>query len=390
MARSEPHEIVRDLLRLRRWAVGVLSASENIDATGIEGISAETWRLFLSLERCAAILLDRITQPDATLVPGDIGLAALRKVSATESQTFLSAKIEGRELAAIARRVSWPVIVLKGGVGAMSGIGPTVPVGDIDVLVPPEHVADMVQVLATAGFGAPTRDLDHHHALSPATDRLAVEVHWTTHDDGHPLEADVWTRTREMSSVSPLQSLAEVDHLVHLVEHAVDTHRERSVSLRDIVLIADSAARCTPEEIEDARKRLAWSKAMPELLGFAIAMRSNPSGADPFFIGCASFYSAVVLADDLPRALSSQGALAFVTALDLGRVPRGGTFNRTLKWRGTSVERLSAITEKFPAIGKIFIAPARLAYYSLVAAITIPVIRRTRNKALTSLAMQTH
>jgi len=385
LAKNGPHEIVHDLLRLRRWAVGALSAQHNPETAEIEGISFETWRLFLSLERCAAVLLDCVTRDGATSRVDATGLDALRKVAATEMQSSMRARVDGREMAVIAERLSFPVIVLKGGVGAITGTGPTLPVGDIDILVPPEHVADMVQVLTSAGFGEPTLDLDHHHALAPADERLRIEVHWTSHDDGSPLDAAVWTRIRDLESTTPLKQLGERDNLVSLVEHAIDTHRERSPSLRDTLLIGNAAVRCTDSELTEARKDLAYNDSMKALLEFAIQVHLGTPKADPFLIGSAAFYSAVVLADELPRPLSSQGALAFITALDVARVPRKNTLKRTAKWRGTGMQGVGGVTRRFPQIGKLFVAPLRLTYYSLVAAVVIPVLRRTRRKALSSL-----
>lgn len=387
MAKSEPHEVACDLLRLRRWAVGVLSADTRT-AGEIEGISFATWRLFLSLERCAAVLLDRVTNDSAVRVD-TAGLDALRKVAATELQSFLRARVDGGELAVIAKRLSFPVIVLKGGVGAITGAGPVLPTGDIDILVGRQHVDDMVEVLTSAGFGERTLDLDHHHSVEPTSERLRVEVHWSTHDDGSPVDPEVWNRAITIDGAPPLRKLGARDNVVHLVEHAIDMHRERSVSLRDTLLIGLSAADCTAEEMKAVRKDLASIPAMISLLNFAIEMKNGAPKSDPFFTGCASFYSAVAIADGLPAPLSSRGALAFVTTIDQARVPHGNTFRRTLKWRGTGLEQLSSAVGRFPQLGKFVVAPIRLGYYCIVAALTLPAIRRTQRKALKSLELQT-
>ena len=387
MAKSEPYEVARDLLRLRRWAVGALSADSS-NAERIEGISFERWRLFLSLERCAAILLDRIGQ-DANNLVDEQGLDALRKVAATEMQSYLRARVDGRELAVIAQRLSFPVIVLKGGVGAIAGDDPVIPMGDIDILVDRANVDDMVQVLTSAGFGERTRDLDHHHSVEPTSERMRVEVHWSTHDDGSTVDRDLWNRARPIDNAQPLRKLGARDNVVHLVEHAVDMHRERSVGLRDIILIGTSAAECTVDELRSAKKDLAAIPANISLLDFAIELKRAAPQHDPFLIGCASFYSAVALADDLPAPLSTRGALAFVTTIDQARVPHSTTFRRTLKWRGTGVDRLSSAANRFPQLGKFLVAPMRLGYYCIVAALTLPAIRRTQRKALRSFELQT-
>jgi hypothetical protein len=216
-----------------------------------------------------------------------------------------------------------------------------------------------------------------------------VEVHWSTHDDGSPIDPEVWNRAKPLDRAAPLQKLGGRDNVVHLVEHAIDMHRERSVSLRDTILIGLSAADCTEQELSAARKDLAAIPAMIALLDFAIGMKNGIPESDPFFTGCASFYSAVALADDLPSPLSSRGALAFVTTIDQARVPHANTFRRTLKWRGTGLERISTAANRFPQLGKFLIAPLRLGYYCIVAALTLPAIRRTQRKALKSLELQT-
>ena len=363
-------------------------SADSSNAERIAGISFDTWRLFLSLERCAAILLDRIGQ-DAKRLVDEKGLDALRKVAATEMQSFLRARVDGGELAVVAARLSFPVIVLKGGVGAIDGNGPVVPTGDIDILVDRSHVDDMVEVLTSAGFGERTRDLDHHHSVEPASERLRVEVHWSTHDDGSAIDPDLWNRTRPIDNARPLMKLGARDNVVHLVEHAIDMHRERSVSLRDTILIGNSAAECTGDELRAARNSLAAIPANVSLLDFAIELKNGAPRVDPFFTGCASFYSAVALADDLPAPLSTRGALAFVTTIDQARVPHSSTLRRTLKWRGTGLGQLSSVATRFPQLGRFIVAPIRLGYYCIVAALTLPAIRRTQRKALKSLELQT-
>jgi hypothetical protein len=313
----------------------------------------------------------------------------LHKVAATETQSALRARVDGRELAIIAQRLSFPVIILKGGVNAITGSGPAVPLGDLDILVPREHIDGMVETLVSAGFGSPTKELDHHHALTAAGERLVVEVHWTTHDDGSAIGNEVWNRTVPIENATPLRKLGAVDHIVHILEHAIDTHRERSVHLRELILVGDAASRCSSAELDTIRRRIAHNEAMATMFEFALALNRGDTVDDPTFYNSAGFYSVVVLSDELPRILATQGALAFVTAWDLGRISKANTIRRSLKWRGTGSKKLSGVTDRFPQIGKMIVAPVRLAWYSVVAAVTIPQIRRTRRKALRSLELQT-
>ena len=114
----------------------------------------------------------------------------IRTSAAEEAQSALRARVDGRAIASIAQHAGFPVVVLKGGVRAITGATPAVPVADIDLLVHRENVLQLVEMIRAAGLGVPTRALEHHQGLLPALDGLAVEVHWTTHDDGQPLDPD--------------------------------------------------------------------------------------------------------------------------------------------------------------------------------------------------------
>jgi hypothetical protein len=279
-------------------------------------------------------------------------------------------------------------VVLKGGVHAIANATPTLPLVDVDLLVEEKNVAALVDALAAAGFGNPARKLLHHQGLTPSKGRLSIEVHWTTHDDGTQLDPATWSRLRPIEAAKPLQRLGAADNLLHLIEHAILVHRDRSVSIRDTILIGIAAKDCTERELQTVRSALGdaeQSEAMNSLLEFAGALADQNGAEDPFTQSCATFYSAVVLAPLVPRALSSSGAMAFALELELGRISRITAVRNSLRWRGTGNKRLSSIADRLPFIGHFVLAPAHLAYYATYAALTIPSIRATRDRALSAL-----
>ena len=313
----------------------------------------------------------------------------LRTIAAEEAQSALRSRVDGRELASIAKRAGLPVVVLKGGVGAITGAAPPLPVADIDLLVHRENVAALVEMIRAAGLGEPARPLEHHQGLLPPEDKLAIEVHWTTHDDGKPLDPTVWNRLRPIDSAPPLMQLGARDNVIHLIEHAVITHRERSISLRDTILIGQCATECTAGELEQVRHAIAHDPQMTELLAFAAAIESREVVDDPYIDSCASFYSALALIAEVPVLQRSSGAMSFVTEIELARIPRSRSIRDLLRWRGTGIKPLASAAERFKGLGPLILAPAHLAYYSIVAALTLPAIRRTKRKALSSLTRQT-
>ncbi len=387
MEKSEAYKVVVDLLRLRGWAVRTLSRSES-DPREIQEVTEDSWRRFFTLERCACALLDRLIAAGSLESLSAAGRTAISKAAASETQSALTARAQGRSIARIASNAGFPVVVLKGGVNAIASRVPAFPLVDIDLLVEKENVDKLVAKLERAGFGTPSRKLGHHQALSPSANHLAVEVHWTTHDDGSPLDPEIWKRLRQIEQAPPLERLGAKDNLLHLIEHAIVVHHERSVSLRDTIMIGDAARECSDNELNTVRDELARTdqhEAMTALLDFAIALHDGRVTEDPFRHGCATFYSAVVLSPLMPKVFSSDSAMAFVLQVEHGRISRMRAVRNSLQWRGTRNKELESLADRVPFIGYGILGPAHLAYYAMVAAYALPSIRSTRARALSAL-----
>ncbi|MEO8193985.1 MAG: nucleotidyltransferase family protein [Gemmatimonadales bacterium] len=382
------HVEVAQLLRLRHWAISVIGAgSESArDTRSVANIPASVWRLFFELERCASIVLHSLASSGAIAELDASAVETLRKTAATETQSALHARTEGRELAAIASRLDSPVVVLKGGVRAIEGDAPALPLVDIDILVRQGSVGDAIAELRAAGLGEPLRAMQRHQAISPAGDRLAVEVHWTTHYDGRALDPGLWERLVPLRGVPGLMRLGAQDSLLHLLHHATMIHRQRSVSLRDVYLIGLSAVECRGEDLDAVHHELVedangWE--MAALLNFSNDVASGaPALRDPFLRTSATFYSGVALLSRPPWQFASKGALAFALEIELRRVSGWWALRNAARWRGTGIKSLTTVADRFPRVGAGVLGIARAGYYSAVAASMLPLIRATKEKAL--------
>jgi hypothetical protein len=392
------------LLRARRWALAVLAGEG--PPQDVPSMATDDWDLFLALERCGALLLSRLGTGLAPPVTD-----SLRKAAATESQSSLQALAEGRVLSAIASRLDFPVVVLKGGARAISGASPPLPLVDLDLLVEKRHVAPLTSELRKAGFGEPARDANHHRGIVPAEGRLAVEVHWTTNDDGRPVEPEIWQRVRPiedwriddwrnrpavqssnppiLQSSNRLMQLSAPDNLEHLLRHAIVVHRDRSVSLRDIALIGYSALECDESELAIVRKAIGpdrYSSKLGALLELSLDVAQRVSPRDPFAHEAAAFYASVVMKSNI----TSPAARAFMMEIALGRSTKRETVAKALRFRGSGHESVERLAKRFPRAGAALAGAAHAAYYGAVATVSLPRVRRIASRALRELDRQTH
>ncbi|HEX5577757.1 MAG TPA: nucleotidyltransferase family protein [Gemmatimonadaceae bacterium] len=392
------------LLRARRWALAVLAG--NSRPQDLPAMSAGEWDLFLALERCGALLLSRLTNSLPSPAADRFRMAA-----ATESQSSLQARAEGRALSGIASRLDFPVVVLKGGVRAISGASPPLPLVDLDLLVEKRHVETLTSELRKAGFGEPARDASHHRGIVPTEGRLAVDVHWTTNDDGRPMNPEVWRHIRAIddwriddwkkdrshSSTPPipqssnrLMRLSARDNLEHLLRHAIIVHRDRSVALRDIALIGYSVLDCNESDLGAVRAAIGSDRhaaKLASLLDLSVAFATGSAAVtDPFAREAAAFYASAVM----ESKITSPAARAFMMEIALERSTKREAVARALKFRGSGHESVERLAAKFPGAGAALAGAAHAAYYGAVAAVSLPRVRLIASRALRELDRQTH
>ncbi|MEP6507127.1 MAG: hypothetical protein ABJC63_02800 [Gemmatimonadales bacterium] len=116
--------------------------------------------------------------------------------------------------------------------------------------------------------------------------------------------------------------------------------------------------------------------------GLRLTGRVEGLAEDPFVEKCAAFYATVALAPELPEIVSSAGALAFVADVAIGRPGFVRAARDSLKWHGSSMQILARAGEKFPLVARPLSGLAHRAYYTIAAAIALPRLRNTKEKAL--------
>ena len=385
-----PHESVAAILRLRRWALDVLSGAKSSPPPS--SIDSRTWQTFLAPERCASALTPHLDK-HTSLPPALLEL--IFATAAAESRSTLLAQAQARVLMEIASRLGSPMVILKGGVRAISGLSPALPLADIDVLVERDQVEHVVTELVRAGLGTPARPTKHHHALTPADGRMAVEVHWTTNDDGRPLAPEVWSRLRPIPRGGNLMQLSARDNVEHLLRHIAIVHGDHVPALRDIVLTAFAVGECAAEDLAVVRRNIAndeFASRLNDLLEMATALAS-PDGVpvkDKFVRDAALFYAARILAAEPASRFLSPAATSFVVELALGRTRLRDAPARAFEFRGTGNATLAKFSERAPRIVNPVIGAAHAAYYAAAVAFSLPRLRKTAAMALAEVSRQSH
>lgn len=376
--KGEAWRVTADLLRLRRWAVSVLSHAPLRPAP--PDTDTATFELFLRIERCAAALLEALGNNDRT--------ETLRKAAAAESQSYLRARVDAFALESIALSENAPIVVLKGAVHAIRGEAPTIPLSDIDILVPEHAMQRVVEIIESRGMGEAERKTSRHRATRSDGDQLPVEVHWKLSHDGSSVDPSLWTRIEPLSDHSSLMRLGARDQLLHLLRHAILVHRNSSVSLRDTILIGLAAHDCSENDLRAVRADIAGDDAhehLESLLAFATAMINGATTVDPFEESCATSYSAAALSPSLPSAVASRPAVTFAVERELARVPWSWSVRNAATFRGTGVQVFARAAHKYPRTANTLLGPAHLAYHAAVAAVVRPMLRATARRALASL-----
>jgi hypothetical protein len=370
----EPWQVTADLLRLRRWALSVLIGNPQ----SLPEVDNRTLDLFLRLERCAAALAENLG-PDVNPV---IGAAAAR-----ETQVYLAAQVDGGELEDIASETDAPIVVLKGGVHALRRSRPTLPLSDIDILVDQSRMSEILNLLESHHLGDRTESTARHTAVV-AEDSLRIEVHCSLEGDGSAVSPQVWSRIRPLSDTSRLHRLAARDNLLYVLDHAVLSHGNQSVAIRDSILIGLCAMDCSPDELALVRSDIERDPAAGHLekhLDFAIALVRGEHVADPFEQSCATSYAAAAITPGLPSPIRSSSAVAFAVERELARVSWSWSLRNAATFIGTGVTSLSSIASRYPRMARAVIRPAHVAYHNIVAVVVRPMIRSTARRAIASI-----
>jgi len=267
-------------------------------------LSPDDWRLLASAARREGIapLLYYILSEAGSLadVPPDVQADLRQAYYATTARNLLLY----RELSRILHVLSpLPVIVLKGAALAAT-IYPRIglrTMGDLDLLVPEDRLAEAVARLKALGYVQPHPDMaagfnalfGHHVHLQGGQDvRLAVELHWTLvggeHDWRSPSLTWFWQQTDALT-LSALRGVGEgaltltpTAHLLYLCAHLMLQHGEARSALRwfyDIYLLVErEGQRIQWEEVVGRARQSRWAPAVHAALVGAQQRFADQSG----------------------------------------------------------------------------------------------------------------
>ena len=216
-----------EALRVRALALEILADPETPPPpdlwTDAIHCASESWRLFLTAERCA-IPLEKVLRAVDRL-PASIE-RVLHRRAREEMARVLSARIQLRHIGELAGQLGAEArpVVLKGG-WCVLGDDP-LDLSDIDVLLPGDQATTLAAALDARGHEATFSNPQHLRArLTPQA--LPVEIHLTLDPSGRPPEERLWHGITPVPSTPGLWRLSPAEHLWHVVRHATVDHPSR-------------------------------------------------------------------------------------------------------------------------------------------------------------------
>ncbi|HVG44437.1 MAG TPA: nucleotidyltransferase family protein, partial [Longimicrobium sp.] len=217
-------------LRLRAWALPVLAGAP---PTLPPAVDAQSWSVFLAIERCALPLRDALAAEELLEAADAAAQAALDARAVNEAMHVLALRREAAGVAVLLRRHGWEGVVLKGGATVLGG-GRELDVQDLDLLLPPGQARALAAVLDGAGYerkeadlppGAPNR---HQLAGRMRPGGMLVEVHVDLAPVGE--NPDPGGDSLPLP-VAGLRRLRPAAHLWHVLTHGALHHPERRGAL---------------------------------------------------------------------------------------------------------------------------------------------------------------
>ena len=281
---------VVDALRLRTWAIRVLSAGWQPPPD----VPVDAWKLFLKAERCAVAL--------STRAEGDAP-PALHAVATIELQRILSARAQIEHLGRLSAQAGERIIVLKGGLMALSA-AVAVDVVDVDVLAEPWAAPRIAALLDREGYVGNGGGADAHLPQRRQPYAVHVEVHHSLTE----LTAEaVWSNAEAIPGNPGLWRPSSVDQVWHMLLHSTLTHPFRRGTIRDLLLIGWADASCGGEARGALEERLGAIKGrrrqlLRQVLGMARDLREG-APADLFKREAVAHY----LLSRHPARLGEQG-----------------------------------------------------------------------------------
>lgn len=245
--------------------------------------SNDGWELFLRTERCANPLEMALRRTGCEDLLTEPARRTLRREAEWERGRISSARRQLATIATWAEESDARPVVLRGGLPALGPEG--LDLNDVDVLLPMEAAHSLQVWLLELDDRRPGwAGRDHLRQLRQPGE-LAVEVHYALDGEEPDPGSGFWSRIREVPAAPGLWRLAPADHLWHVLTHQVVKHVPRRGRVRDLLLLRDALASCTPEEIDVTRRRVRGHR-LSDLLELALehALRwaQGPGVEDPY------------------------------------------------------------------------------------------------------------
>lgn len=217
--------------------------------------NAATW-MSIAREAARQGVLPLLYARMRTLPAGTVPAEVLRLVNERYIELALQSALIFRELEIIATALAdrgIPVMLLKGLHLAVDvyQARPQRTMGDIDIMVPRDRLADAEQALAAAGFGVqPVADLDDFCRTNPHLPRMTpplgrgvgVEVHWTIERPTSPFDIrheELWEHARTVNVDGRVMHVLSPEQLaLHLCLHACFHHRFEHTPLKQLCDLA--------------------------------------------------------------------------------------------------------------------------------------------------------
>jgi len=398
---------VRETLALRDAVLGVFAAPAGVplddgDVARLRAAPVESWRLLLKAECCALPLAARLRASGViTSLPAP-SQGAITEAQLAETQRVMAARSQLRELDVVASALRIEVVVLKGGAIAADASKQPIDLGDVDLLLTPDAAARMWRRLLEDGWRMKSADgiaatdevaleFNHFNPLLPPRDGIPVELHQRVQYGRATAHA---IATRPLAGYQALHRAIGESSVVLALEHSVIHHPHRRGHLRDLVLIADAIAECTPEireRLDPSRGDPRYAIELRDMLDqvLAIGRGERPTDSPSIRLAVARKYL-VVLGDDrrlsarvpgwwdLSHVALERGSLrrtryAQMARAGLGPIPPGSTF------------RAGALAARAPRLANAAMRVIRAGYWVAVTALSIalgPRLRRRVNAAI--------
>jgi hypothetical protein len=384
-------DVTTDLVRLRRWAMAQLRRQHisGEQSEWLQGVSDESWSMFLILERCASPLLAAILETGHARGLPASALKLLRAEAAKETECVLRAERDSRWLAAFARETGVKPVALKGLLPAMAAAAPPLHLFDLDILASESDEKLIGEFLANAGFKAATDNEVHHIYWSPPVGHLPLELHQTVFSTGAPLPREAWDRTTAVSNMPGMYRLAYADQMHHMLHHSIVQHTDRHIRIRDLLLMSWILSQMDENDhrqLDGLIDGLPTATAFRNLMQFAEsfgddAERRNDDTADPYEDDAILFFAANLLARD--SAIWSGGpplAWQGAAAVAAGRNSVTDLTRFASKNPVTGIKAFSNLQRKTPAAGQAITRVGRAALYFTSATFGSPVLLAIRRE----------